>query len=233
MAHTERSPAAKFVDAIPHLEDITTIHTDPNIASLRANVMRGSINGAVPDDVVRALEVLGIAKAVAARFCGTPQHNEYATEAAFHAASFLTDVRMWFADRNAAAGVSASAPTLGEGHDGYRAFLLTHLDWVHKDASVDASTCLCPVTVYLQLILRNTPMEDWAAAAADPDASPLAFAWAWARKSPGIGRLTADVAVLVTMGRHVNRLMVDELVSAEYGREFAAEYRYTIALTGL
>jgi hypothetical protein len=109
-------------------------------------------------------------------------------------------------------------------HDGYRTFLLKKLDWVHKDASADASTCLCPVTAYLQLILRHTPIEDWAVAATDPDASPLAFAWAWARKSPGIGRQTADVAVLVTMGRHVDRLMAER---AEQRKSAAAK----IALT--
>ena len=192
----------KFLDAIPYLDDITTIHTDPNIESLRANMVRGGGNGAMSDDNVRAFEVWGIANAVAARFSSTPQHHAHAIEASFAASLLLT----WFFNYDATARVGANASTSGEGHDGYRAYLLKHLDWVHKEASADASTCLCPVTAYLQLILRYTPMEDWAAAATDPDpdASPLAFAWAWARKSPGIGRVTADVAVLVTMGRHVS-----------------------------
>jgi hypothetical protein len=76
-------------------------------------------------------------------------------------------------------------------------------------------------------------MDDWAAAAAatDPDASPLAFTWALARKSPGIGRLTANVAVLVTMGCHVDRLMAYEPVRAEKRWKAAAEDRIIIALT--
>ena len=50
----ERSVALadKFIAAIPHLEDLTTIHTDPNIASLRANFIRASSNGAASDDKV-------------------------------------------------------------------------------------------------------------------------------------------------------------------------------------
>ena len=219
---TEKSPKDKFVNAIPHLEDITTIHTDPNIASWRANLTRGgsNINGAVSDDIVRALEALGIANAVADRFCSTPQHHAHAVEAAFGAGTLAYPPREWLAKRDAAAGVGASASTLGEGHDWYRAFLLTCLDWVHKDASSDgASTCLCPVTAYLQLILCQTPMEDWAAAATDPpDASPLAFAWAWARNIPGTGRRTADVAVLVTMGRQVHRSMAYKLWRAKKAR---------------
>jgi hypothetical protein len=65
-------------------------------------------------------------------------------------------------------------------------------------------------------------MKDWAAAVAEPDSSPLAFAWEWARTSPGIGRQTADVAVLVTMGRHVHQLMAYEPVRAEEMRRSAA-----------
>jgi hypothetical protein len=128
---TEKS-ASKFVEAIPHLEDITTIHTDPNIASLRANLMRGGSDGAVSDDIVRALEVLGIANAVAARFCSSPQHHAHATQAAMHAGMISAEARKWFVDRDAAAGVGASAPASGERDDGYRAFLLRCLDWVHK-----------------------------------------------------------------------------------------------------
>jgi hypothetical protein len=233
---TEKSSASKFVDATPHLYDITTIHTDPNIASIRANLMRGGSDGAVSDDIVRALEVLGIANAVAARFCSTPQHHAHATKAARHAGMILGAARQWV-DRDAAAGVGASTPASGEGDDGYRAFLLRCLDWVHKygtvrdGASADTSTCLCPRTAYLQLILRHTPMEDWAAAVAEPDSSPLAFAWAWARTSPGIGRQTADVVVLVTMGRHVHRLMADVPVRAEEMRRSAATKNRTKLLT--
>lgn len=206
----------KFVNAVAGLEDITTIHTDPNLTSMRVNLMRGDSDGApVSDDIVRAFEVLGIAKAVAARFRGAPWR---ATRAAFDAGTLSGSALSWFARRDAGAG----ARGLGESDDGYRAFLLTHLDWVHNygtvhdGATANASTCLCPVTAYLQLILRRTPVEDWAVAAtADPNASPLAFAWAWARTSPWIGRRTADVVALVTMGRHVHRLMADEPVRAE------------------
>ena len=52
-----------------------------------------------------------------------------------------------------------------------------------------------------------------------------------ARKSPGIGRLTADVAVLVTMGRHVNRLMAYKPVRADKRRRFAPEEMIILALT--
>ncbi|KAJ7201631.1 hypothetical protein GGX14DRAFT_655600 [Mycena pura] len=199
------------MNAIPYLHDITTIHTDPNLASLRADLLRG-VN-AVSDDVVRAFEIYGIAKAVAARFSGTPQHHAHATRASLASESLFFEAWVWFR-RTAGADAGASAPASGDGDAGYRAFLLTRLDWVHEygtvhdRASANASTCLCPVTAYLQLILRHTPMDDWAAAAstADPDESPLAFAWAWARRT--IGRRTADVAVLVTMGHQVRRMMM-------------------------
>ncbi|KAJ7191649.1 hypothetical protein GGX14DRAFT_380958, partial [Mycena pura] len=121
----------------------------------------------------------------------------------------------------------------GEDSDSYRACLLKHLDWVHScgavrdRASADTRTCLCPVTAYLQVILCHTPMEDWAAALTDPDpdASPLGFAWALARRSPWIGARTAGVAVLVTMGRHVHRLTADAPRRAEEKR-LAAEYHF-------
>jgi hypothetical protein len=77
MAHSkagEKSLTDKFVDAIPHLDDITTIHTDPNLASMRGKLLRGCSDGAISNEVVRSLEVFGIANAVTARFCGTPQH---------------------------------------------------------------------------------------------------------------------------------------------------------------
>jgi hypothetical protein len=220
---TEKSPADTYVGAIAYLEDITKIDTDSNIANMRANLLRDGSNGAVSIDMVRALEVLGIAKAVAARF-STQQHHQHAIQAAGTAGMFSAAVCMWLAKRNVAA--------VGEGDGGYRAFLLRHLDWVHRDGTfcdvpAHKSTCLCPVTAYLQLILRHTPVEDWAAAesaaaAAHSDASPLAFAWVWARKSPSIGRQTADVAVLVTMGRHIHRLMADVPVKAEEERSAAA-----------
>ncbi|KAJ7201632.1 hypothetical protein GGX14DRAFT_370910 [Mycena pura] len=213
------------MDAIPYLHDITTIHTDPNLASLRANLLRG-VN-AVSDDVVRVFEIYGIAKAVAARFSGMPQHHAHATRAFSAAEAIFAQAWMWFR-RTAGADAVASAPASGDGDAGYRAFLLTRLDWVHEygtvhdRASANASTCLCPVTAYLQLILRHTPMDDWAAAAstADPDESPLAFAWAWART---IGRRTADVAVLVTMGRHVHRMMAKESAASKAGTKLSNE----------
>lgn len=224
----EKSPADKFVQAVSRLKDITAFHTAPKLASMRANLMH---DDAISHDGLRSLEVLGIANAVAARFRSTPQHHANATEAVFSAAMLSDDVRSWFVSRDTRADV----PVLGESDDGYRAILLTHLDWVHKYstirdcASADMSTRLCPVTTYLQLILCETPMEDWAAAAAgaEPEASPPAFAWAWARKSPGVGRQTADVVALVTMGRHVYRLMVDEPVRLEELRSSAAAENMT------
>ena len=124
---------------------------------------------------------------------------------------------------------------MGGSNDGYRAFLLRNLDWVPRDATfrdgtAHKSTYLCPVTAYLQIILRHTPVEDWAAAASaaaadHSDESPLAFAWIWARKSPGIGMQTADVAVLVTMGRHIHRVMAYAPVKAEEERKLAAGRR--------
>jgi hypothetical protein len=215
----------KFIGAIAYLEDITTIHTDPNLASMRTNLMRGGSDDAVSDDMVRAFEVLGIANAVDDRFRGTSKHHPHAIQAAFHAGTLFAEARKWLILRDAGAG----APALGESDNGYRAFLLTHLDWVHNYGTVrdgalaDASTCLCPVTAYLQLILRNTPIEDWAVAAAEPDASPLAFAWAWARTSPSIGRQTADVAVLVAMGRQVHRLIVDAPLRAKRAKAAAKD----------
>jgi hypothetical protein len=224
--NTEKSLVNKFVNAIAYLDDIKTIHTDHNLTNVRARLL-GS-GGAASNDVVRALEVLGIANAIAARYPSTSQHRDHASGAAGRASMLYAGFDRWFSDHNATAGAGSSAPASGEGDDGYRAFLLTHLDWVHKgstvhdDAPADTSTCLCPVTAYLQLILRYTPVEDWAAAATDPDASPLAFAWEWARNSPGIGRQMADVAVLVTMGRHVYRSMAYAPAKAEEERMLAA-----------
>jgi hypothetical protein len=226
---TEESPANTYVGAIAYLQDITQIHTDSNIASMRANLLRGGSNDAVSIDMVRVLEVLGIARAVAARF-GTQPHHRHAIQAAIHAGMISVNVRSWLAKRNVA------AVPVGEGGGGYRAFLLGHLDWVHRDGTFcDESTCLCPVTAYLQLILRHTPVEDWAAAesdaaAAHSDASPLAFAWVWARKSPSIGRQTADVVVLITMGRQIHRLMADAPVKAEEERFKAAIERRPVVM---
>jgi hypothetical protein len=104
----ERSPAIKFAEAIPHLDDITTIHTDPNIASLRANLIRGSSNAAASDNDVRALELFGIANAVAARFCSTPQHHAHATLAAFSACILSGGLFVRFSDLDDD-GIGASA----------------------------------------------------------------------------------------------------------------------------
>ena len=126
------------------------------------------VRGGLSFDLVRAHEVFGIAKAVADRFYSTPQHA-YATKAVSSGACYISvEARKWFQDGH------------GDDGPGYRTLLLKYLDCVHKTGYT--ITCLCPVTAYLQLIIRNTPMEDWAVAATDPpDASPLAFAWAWAR----------------------------------------------------
>ncbi|KAJ7074214.1 hypothetical protein C8F01DRAFT_1043346 [Mycena amicta] len=186
-------PIDEFVDAIAGLEDITTFHTDPIVGSIRANlIMRDA------EETVSALEVLGIAKAVQARFRST-KHAHYAAHTMYHAAMFRSRVHSWFIQPK------------GD----YHTFLFTQLDWVH-------TTHLCPVTTYLQFILRNTPMLDWAAAAtADKDASPLAFAWVWARS---IGGQTADIAALVTMGCHVHRLMLnDERVKRKAAAETALD----------
>ena len=69
---SEKLPTQKFVDAIAYLDDITTIHTNPNLTRLRANLIHGSSDGGISDNMVQALEVFGIAKAVATHFCSTP-----------------------------------------------------------------------------------------------------------------------------------------------------------------
>jgi len=108
--------------------------------------MRGSDGAPISDDIVRALEVLGIAEAVDARFDSTPQHDKHTTLAVFEAGMLSDPALSWFSRRDAGAGVRG----LGESDDGYRAFLLTHLDWVHNygtvhdGATTNASTCLCP-----------------------------------------------------------------------------------------
>ncbi|KAJ7223045.1 hypothetical protein GGX14DRAFT_656966 [Mycena pura] len=195
--------AGDYADAIACLDDMTTIHTDHNLTRVRARLMRDTSHRAMSDDVLRALE--------------------HATPLPGDRSRLLRMV--W--------GAAANWPVHG-GEDSFRAFLLERLDWVHpcggvrESASADTPICLCPLTAYLQVILRQTPMEDWAAALADPDpdASPLSLAWAWARRSPWIGARTAGVAVLVTMGRHVHRLMADAPVRAERER-LAAENQFT------
>ncbi|KAJ7191644.1 hypothetical protein GGX14DRAFT_600114 [Mycena pura] len=213
MAVTEASwdfTANDFVGAIACLDDITTIHTDNNLAHIRAKLMTSR-----SDDEVWVLEVHGIAQRVVKRFrSGTPHHS-HATEAASDAAMLC------------AADLTSRWTVRGEDEDEDEDSYW--LDWVpvRDRASADTHTCLCPVTVYLQMILCHTPMEDWAAALTDPDpdASPLGFAWALACRSPCIGARTAGVAVLVTMGRHVHRLMVYAPVRAEEKR-LAAENQF-------
>ncbi|KAJ7050481.1 hypothetical protein C8F01DRAFT_1000595 [Mycena amicta] len=182
MTTQDWKPFDELVIAMSGLEDITTFRTDPNIANMRANLIER-----YDEETVSAYEVLGVARAVAARFRSHTQEPEEmyycATKAMFHAVVLRVHLR-----------------SFDQPKEDYHTFLLTHLDWVH-------ATHLCPVTTYLQLTLRNTPLDDWAAAAtADKDASPLAFAWVWAR---AIGSQTAEVAALVTMGRQVHRLMVE------------------------
>ncbi|KAJ7070959.1 hypothetical protein C8F01DRAFT_1244634 [Mycena amicta] len=178
-----RQPVDDLVAAMGGLRDIRTFRTDPNVASMRANLLMCE-----GEETVRAVEVIGIAKAVEARFRST-SHSARARSATCHAWYMGSSISSWFGEHECKAD--------------YRTFLLTHLDWVHKD------TRLCPVTAYLQLILRNMPVAHWpeaaAATAQQQDASPLAFAWVWARS---IGSQTADVAALVTMGCHVYRLML-------------------------
>lgn len=92
--------------------------------------------------------------------------------------------------------------------DGFRDYLRGGwLYWVHQDVASEndntlghASSCLCPIMAYLQQMICITPMEHWAAGAVNSEDSPLGIAWGWARASPTIGRQTADVAVLVSMG---------------------------------
>ncbi|KAG6891533.1 hypothetical protein C0992_005068 [Termitomyces sp. T32_za158] len=210
----EDSPANDFVNAITFLEDITTIHTDSNLTLKRAKLMRSGSNGGISDDKIREFEVFGIAKVVAIRFRSTPYHS-HATEALYKAAIFCKASRRWSIE---------SQNSVGESSARYRSCLRDSLDWVHRCGTVrdrdsaNTHTCLCPVTAYLQLILRHTPMEDWAAASTDPNASPLGFAWAWARSSAWIGKQTADVTVLVTMGRHIHRLVARDLVRDERNR---------------
>ncbi|KAJ7222524.1 hypothetical protein GGX14DRAFT_694602 [Mycena pura] len=196
----------EYVDAIACLDDLTTIHTDNKLTRIRAKLLH---DDAISDDVVWALEVRGIAKAVFKRFCSTP-HQFNAYEAAYDAGMLRIDV----------AG--------GRWPDHRTDYWL---DWVpvRDRASADTHTRLCPATAYLQLILCHTPMKEWAAAFIDvdpdPDASPLGFAWALARRSPWVEARTAGVAVLVTMGRHVHRLMAYEPKRAEEKR-LAAEYHF-------
>jgi hypothetical protein len=116
-------PVNKFVDAIAYLEDITTIHTDPNFASMRSNLMRGGSDGAVSDDMVRVLEVLGIANAVDPHFSGTSKHHAHGIQAAFDAGILSAEVRKWLMRRDTGSGAHA----LGESDKGCRAFLLTRL----------------------------------------------------------------------------------------------------------
>ncbi|KAJ7070530.1 hypothetical protein C8F01DRAFT_975626 [Mycena amicta] len=198
-----RQPIDDFVAAVGGLQDIKTFRTDPTVARMRANlVLREG------EETVRAVEVIGIAEAVEARFrLAQTNHSAWARGAAFHA---------WFM------GSSCWGPRVGE-HEhelegklkddsDYRTILLRHLDWVHIP--------LCPVTAYLQLILRNTPISDWAeaAATAQQDASPLAFAWVWARSIGFGGSQTADVVALITMSGNVYRLML----SAERRKRWVA-----------
>lgn len=183
------------------------IDTDDSIADMRADLSHRSSSGAVSIHMIRALEVVGIAKALVARF-STSHHQGHAKYAYEYAARFSARINLWLSNHDID----------HEARD-FRVYLLTQLDWVHvncsspgEDAASRPTSCLSPLTAYLQFIIWSTPQEDWATAlketnAGDWDASPLAFALTFARKSPTVGRQTADVATLVAMGRHVARLI--------------------------
>ncbi|KAJ7191646.1 hypothetical protein GGX14DRAFT_407026 [Mycena pura] len=73
--------ANDYADAIACLDDITTIYTDPNLTRIRSKLMRDDDSGgAFSDDIIRALEVRGIADAVAKRFRSTPHHSHATNE---------------------------------------------------------------------------------------------------------------------------------------------------------
>ncbi|KDQ14867.1 hypothetical protein BOTBODRAFT_145421 [Botryobasidium botryosum FD-172 SS1] len=215
-----KSLADQFVDAVAGLNDLTTIRTNPELTRLRTDLQRDYRDSAVSDDIVRTLEVLGIANAVTTLFCDKP-HCDRARQAAVRAGMLWANARAQFSYHKPSTSARTNTPMSGIDNNAFRVFLRTRLDWVHEygtlvdGASDCAITCLSPVTAYLQLILAQTPVEDWAAAVSGSATSPLAFAWALARRSPGIGKQTADVAALVTMGCHIPRLMADERVRAE------------------
>lgn len=199
-------------DSVAALSHAVTTPADPRLASMRDDLLRDSRDPVALHNLVRAAEVLGIANAVATCFVNTPHHSS-ARHAAFRAGMLFGHAQKWFTHRS-------EAPAIGDSDDGYRALLFEHLDWVHQygtlndGASDNAHTCLSLFTTYLQLILCSTPMEDWAAAADPSHLSPLGLAWDWARASPAIRTHTVDVVVLVTMGRHIQRVVADVPVRA-------------------
>ncbi|KAF7302244.1 hypothetical protein MIND_00791400 [Mycena indigotica] len=152
------------------------------------------------DKHMQVAEVLGIADAVATCFQNTTYYPS-AQQAATRALILLDYAQTRFIHR------SDGDPTFEDGDNGYRVVFFRHLDWVHQYGTLDNPlACLSPLTTYLQLILRSTPMEQWTAPS---PLSPLGLACHWARESPKLSSRTLDVVLLVTIGRYVGRVVVD------------------------
>ena len=113
----EQSPIKKFVGAFNNLQDITQFHTDPNIASMVADLTCSGRNDALSITAVRVLEVLGIAKAVATRFRRRRPHHAHATRAALVAGMFSSEAQIRLASRNAPTEADARTPAINEGND--------------------------------------------------------------------------------------------------------------------
>ncbi|TFL04613.1 hypothetical protein BDV98DRAFT_562554 [Pterulicium gracile] len=149
MRAAEESCINNFSNALASLDDMKTVHTDPNLASIRRgmrNVLQHDRSETISEHLTQAFALYGIAQALAFRFEGT-MHHEFAKGA-------LRNTSMLFEEY------------------GFRELLCRFQDWVPQDSLTndEASSCLCPIMGYLQQITCATKMEHWVEGAVNSEA---------------------------------------------------------------
>lgn len=80
MRAAEESCINNFSNALASLDDMKTVHTDPNLASIRRgmrNVLQHDRSETISEHLTQAFALYGIAQALAFRFEGT-MHHEFA-----------------------------------------------------------------------------------------------------------------------------------------------------------
>ncbi|KZT10230.1 uncharacterized protein LAESUDRAFT_711481 [Laetiporus sulphureus 93-53] len=182
--YTRLSTLAK---RIASLDDVKALWTDPELTPSLCLPCPGDGPPMLPQLLVTAAEVFGIARWLDARF------KQSSTRATVMSASVLL-------------GNSSAFHKQLKGEDldfdcQYPEWLLANecVDWLHKDR-------ICPVVTYLQLLVRRTSPQDWMHDEA------LHFARDWAVQEAG--EQMAFVVMAVMMSRHVARMQQQRLAEA-------------------
>lgn len=221
----------EYTDAITNLDDLSTIHTDVTVAEIRARIWSSfHDDNELVKSILSRSESQGLASSIFRCFESTRENNKCLGGIESTAAILSPDFWRWATGR---------LPEMDYGEVGgpgkkpydpitYRDFLLKEeLYWCHMGTaregnSAKAYDCYCPITVHLQLAIVRTRREEWATAAteSDPSASPLALGWDLARRHPQVGRMTADVVALVTMGCTIERRTAGTAAAEEWLRKY-------------